>query len=259
MKVTKNKVVTKSISKYFNYLILPIIILIIWQMCYTVGILKPYAMPTIKSVILAAFQGIRDFTILNDIAISFIRVLVGFLISSILAISIGIFIGISEKIEIFTDLIVKLLKPIPPIAWIPLAILWFGIGEGSKIFIISIGAFFPILINVVDGIKNIDKKYLELSSVYEIPSSKVVLKVILPGALPSIMTGIRVGLGNAWVCVVAAEMIAATAGVGYMIMDARSFSRPDLVIVGMFIIGIVGKLMDDIVVTISKKIIKGRG
>lgn len=259
MDVLKRKNSNKTIGRFINYIILPVIILVIWQMCYVFGILKPYSMPTIKAVIVAALEGIKDFTIINDIAVSFVRVLVGFFISAVLAITLGIFIGISKKVESFTDLIIKLLKPIPPIAWIPLAILWFGIGEGSKIFIIAIGAFFPILINVVDGIKNIDKKYLELSKVYEVPRRKVISKIVLPGALPSIMTGIRVGLGNAWVCVVAAEMIAATTGVGYMIMDARSLSRPDVVIVGMLIIGIVGKLMDDVIIAISKKVVKGRG
>lgn len=255
----KSKNSNQIIGKFINYIILPVIILVIWQICYVFGFLKPYSMPTVKAVLVAAWEGIKDFTIFNDILVSFIRVLVGFFISAVLAITLGIFIGISKKVESFTDLIIKLLKPIPPIAWIPLAILWFGIGEGSKIFIIAIGAFFPILINVVDGIKNIDKKYLELSKVYEIHRRKVISKIVLPGALPSIMTGIRIGLGNAWVCVVAAEMIAATTGVGYMIMDARSLSRPDVVIVGMLIIGIVGKLMDDVIIAISKKVVKGRG
>lgn len=259
MNVSEKKINNKSIKNFFYYIILTVIILVIWHMCYVFGLLKPYSMPTITAVIVAAWEGIKDFIIINDVLFSFIRVLVGFLVAAVLAISLGIFIGISKRVELITDLTIKLLKPIPPIAWIPLAILWFGIGEGSKIFIIAIGAFFPILINVVDGIKNIDKRYLELSKVYEIPRRRVISKMILPGALPSIMTGIRVGLGNAWVCVVAAEMIAATTGVGYMIMDGRSLSRPDVVIVGMLIIGIVGKIMDDVIVDISKKVIKGRG
>ncbi|MBO7618704.1 MAG: ABC transporter permease, partial [Bacteroidales bacterium] len=146
--------------------------------------------------------------------------------------------------------------PIPPIAWIPLAILWFGIGESSKLYIIFYGAFFPILLNTVDGIHNIDKRYLELGRVYEVDKKRLVWRVILPGALPSILTGIRVGLGNAWVCVVAAEMIAATKGIGYMLTNGRSLSRADDVILAMLLIGIVGKFMDDVLKFVSKKIMK---
>ena len=186
----------------------------------------------------------------------FLRVLKGFLLALISALVLGVLIGLSRPIERFTELVIQLLKPIPPIAWIPLAILWFGIGESSKLYIIFYGAFFPILLNTVDGIHNIDKRYLELGCVYEVDRWRLVWKVILPGALPSIFTGVRVGLGNAWVCVVAAEMIAATRGIGYMLSNGRSMSRADDVILAMLLIGIVGKIMDDILRIIPKIIMK---
>ena len=109
--------------------------------------------------------------------------------------------------------------------------------------------------NTVDGVKNIDTKYFELAKVYEIPKNKLINKIIVPGALPTIMTGIRLGLGNAWVCVVAAEMIGATSGVGFMLSDGRSMSRPDIVILGMLIVGIVGKIMDDLLKILRNKVI----
>ncbi|MNC52021.1 putative aliphatic sulfonates transport permease protein SsuC [compost metagenome] len=148
--------------------------------------------------------------------------------------------------ERLTDVIIQVLKPIPPIAWIPLAILWFGIGEASKLYIISIGAFFPIFVNVVDGIRQIEGKYIEVAQIYKLPWTRLVRQIILPGALPSIMTGLRIGLGVAWVCVVAAELIAAESGVGYLIMDARNLAQTDTMIVGMLTIGIIGKLMDSV-------------
>ena len=116
-------------------------------------------------------------------------------------------------------------------------------------------SFFPIFVNTVDGVKNIDTKYFELAKVYEIPKNKLINKIIVPGALPTIMTGIRLGLGNAWVCVVAAEMIGATSGVGFMLSDGRSMSRPDIVILGMLIVGIVGKIMDDLLKILRNKVI----
>ncbi len=245
----------KKIQDHILYLALPILILILWKSADLLGLIQPYTMPTPEKVVFTAIEFIKDGTLFVNISASFIRVLQGFFIACILAISLGIGIGLSKKLGIFSELTFQILKPIPPIAWIPLAILWFGIGESSKIFIIVLGAFFPILLNVVEGIKNIDKKYLEVAKVYEVPRKKFIKHVLLPGAMPSIMTGIRVGLGNAWVCVVAAEMIAATKGVGYMLTDGRSLSRPDMVILGMLIIGIIGKLMDDILKKISVKFI----
>ena len=173
-----------------------------------------------------------------------------------LALILGIVTGLHPKAEAFTELLIQIIKPIPPIAWIPLAILWFGIGESSKLYIIFIGAFFPVLLNTVSGIHSIDPRYLELARVYEVDRFRLITRVILPGALPSILTGIRVGLGNAWVCVVAAEMIAATRGIGYMLSNGRSMSRSDLVILGMLLIGIVGKLMDDFLKYVSRKLVK---
>lgn len=250
----KNK--HSKIQKCIVYFALPAIILIVWELAGVLNLIKPYTMPTPEKVVLTAIEFIRNGTLFINISASFIRVLEGFVIACVLAIVLGIGIGLSKRLETFSELMIQILKPIPPIAWIPLAILWFGIGETSKIFIIVLGAFFPILLNVVEGIKNIDGKYLEVAKVYEVPRKKFIKNVILPGALPSIMTGIRLGLGNAWVCVVAAEMIAATKGVGYMLTDGRSLSRPDMVILAMLIIGIVGKIMDDVIKGFSNKFIK---
>ncbi|HEY5555535.1 MAG TPA: ABC transporter permease [Acetobacterium sp.] len=192
-------------------------------------------------------------SLFKNILASIIRVITGFSLAALAAIIIGIAISLSKNFEIVTRFVLQVLKLIPPIAWIPIAIVWFGIGEPSKIFIIFLGAFFPIFINVVDGIKQIDKRYVEVSKVYEIPDLKFIRKVVIPGALPSIMSGLRIGLGNAWICVVAAEMIAATSGIGYMLMDGRQLSQPDVVILAMLIVGIIGKLMDDVLGIIERK------
>ncbi|MDR2638589.1 MAG: ABC transporter permease, partial [Helicobacteraceae bacterium] len=198
----------------------------------------------------------KDGTLLGHTKASVIRVFQGFAIAAVLALTIGIVIGLSKTAERLTGVILQVVQPVPPIAWIPLAILWFGIGEGSKIFIIAIGAFFPILINTIEGIRNIDPKFLELAKVYETSRLRVIARVILPGALPFIMAGVRLGLSMAWICVVAAELIAAQAGIGYMLMDGRSLSRPDMVILGMLIIGVIGKGLDDLLRKITKKAIR---
>ena len=237
------------------YITLPIILIVIWEGFSLAGKLTTYTMPAPMTIIETIITYIKDGSLFQDIIISFIRVLEGFLVALVLAFILGIIVSIFQKVEIFTDLVIQILRPIPPIAWIPLAILWFGIGESSKVFIIFFGAFFPIFLNTVEGVKNINPKYFELARVYEVPKLKMIKKIIIPGALPSIMTGIRLGLGNAWVCVVAAEMIGATSGVGFMLANGRSLSRPDVVIIGMLIVGIVGKLMDDVIKFLSKKLI----
>ena len=241
----KNDGNKKTPGDWLLYILLPVVILAVWEAADIAGILKPYTMPPLRNILDTAVKYIQNGKLLTNIWVSSLRVLKGFFAALASALILGILVGIFPAFDTFTDLAIQILRPIPPIAWIPLAILWFGIGEDSKVFIIFLGAFFPIFINVVDGIQGIEKKYFELAAVYEVSGPELVFRIILPGALPSIMTGIRVGLGNAWVCVVAAEMIGATSGVGYMLSDGRSLSRPDIVILGMLIVGIVGKLMDD--------------
>ncbi len=252
----KKKSIPKRLGWWGLYIALPIILILIWELVSHFGDVKSYNMPAPEVILKDAWEKLQDGDLWKHISISFLRVLEGFLIAAVSALALGVLIGLNKYVERFTELVLQILKPIPPIAWIPLAILWFGIGESSKLYIIFYGAFFPILLNTVDGIHNVDKRYLELGQVYEVRKWRLVRKVILPGALPSILTGILVGLGNAWICVVAAEMIAATRGVGYMLSNGRSLSRADDVILAMLLIGIVGKVMDDILKLISGKIMK---
>ncbi|MDR0407328.1 MAG: ABC transporter permease [Campylobacteraceae bacterium] len=246
----------RQFAGFVWYFTLPILIIVIWKAADMAGYIVSYTMPPPEDIIITAFEFYNDGTLLQHIKDSFTRVMEGFGIALVLALLLGVAIGLSTRFEKFMDFTLQIIKPIPPIAWIPLAILWFGIGEASKIYIIAIGAFFPILINTVEGIKNIDSRYLELARVYEVQRIRAIWHVILPGAIPFIMVGIRIGLGMGWICVVAAELIAANSGIGYMLMDGRSLSRPDIVILGMIIIGITGKLMDDILRLISKRIIR---
>ena len=238
------------------YFALPLLILLIWELTDAAGMIKPYTMPSPEGIVKVVQEYVQNGKLAESLAVSMIRVLEGFFLALVAAFSLGMGVSLFPKLEVFTDLIIQILRPIPPIAWIPLAILWFGIGEESKIFIIFLGSFFPIFVNIADGVKSLNKKFFELAKVYEISWQDKIRHIIVPGALPSIMTGIRLGLGNAWVCVVAAEMIGATKGVGYMLSDGRSLSRPDIVILGMLIVGVVGKIMDDILLKIRNTCIR---
>jgi sulfonate transport system permease protein len=142
------------------------------------------------------------------------------------------------------------------IAWIPLLILWLGIGEEPKVTVIAIGSFWPVLLNTIQGIHSVDPKLLEVASILEKSKWTVVTKVVLPSALPSIFTGIRLGIGSAWTCVVAAEMIAASQGIGFLITYAREMTQVHVVLVGVFSIGLIGLLIDTLILKLQNHILK---
>ncbi len=226
------------------YLALPAALIILWQGLFELGLIRPILLPPPSTVARTFWTLTASGELPLHIAVSLLRVLEGFAIAAALGLILGIGIGLSRSLDQATDLTIQLIKPIPPIAWIPLAILWFGIGEAGKVYIIALGAFFPVLVNTIDGIRQTDHRYVELARILEVTRSRFIAQVVLPGALPSIMTGLRVGLMVAWICVVAAELIAASRGVGYLIMDARQLSQTDQVLVGMITIGAMGKLLD---------------
>lgn len=245
----------RKVRHLLEYVALSVAALAVWQGLFHLGYIKPIILPP-PSQVAAAFQDlVKSGAMTRHVGISVVRVLEGFAIAALLGLSLGIAIGLSRTLDRLTDLVIQVVKPIPPIAWIPLAILWFGIGETSKVYIIFLGAFFPIIINTIDGIRQTDHKFVELSRVLEVPRLKFVRRVVIPGALPAIMTGLRVGLMVAWMCVVAAELIAAGSGIGYLIMDARQLSQSDVVLVGMITIGVIGKTMDSIIKWIEKRLV----
>ena len=246
----------KRLTDFIEYTGLLFALIAVWEFASEKGYINPLILPSPKSIVQCFLALIEDGSLSKNLIISSKRVLTGYAISSVLALILGIWIGLSPRFKQMTDLIIQILKPIPPISWIPLVILWFGIGESSKVFLIFIGGFFTILVNVVDGIRRIDVKLIELANAMVIPRMKYILQIVIPYAAPNIFTGLRVGLGQSWMCVVAAELVASSTGLGYMIMYARQFGQTDVVIVGMLMIGIIGKLMDSILMAIEKSVIR---
>jgi len=244
---------------FWKKIVVPLVLLTIWQGITASGMVKPFLLPSPVQVLHALSIMIYSGELAIQLGTSIVRVLEGFALAAFLGVSLGLLLGIFPIMFELMDGTIQLLRPIPPIAWLPLAILWFGIEEGSKIFIITLGAFFPIFINVLDGIRQTDQKFVELSKVLEVPRSKFILKVIIPSALPFIISGLRIGLGYAWMCVVAAELSGGMKGIGYMMTDARSLAQTDKVLVGMLAIGAIGKLMDSILKALEVKIIKWKG
>ncbi len=234
---------------------LPLALVALWQGAFELGLVRPILLPPPSKVALAFWHLTASGELPVHLGVSLLRVLEGFVVAGAAGLALGTAIGLSRTFDRLTDLTIQLVKPIPPIAWIPLAILWFGIGEAGKVYIIFLGAFFPILVNTIDGIRQTDHRYVELARILEVSRARFIRQVVLPGALPAIMTGLRVGLMVAWMCVVAAELIAASSGVGYLIMDARQMSQTDQVLVGMITIGAMGKLLDVVLKTVERRLI----
>lgn len=245
-------------GNFLEYIFLAIAIVCVWQYMEYIGSLNPVTLPAPQTIYEKFIDMIVSGSLTQHLLISTGRVLQGFALSAISAVSLGLVLGLSRRCYRITDLIIQLIRPIPPIAWIPLVILWFGIGEESKIFLIFLGGFFTILVNVIDGVHRIDSKLLEVAQVMETPKWKYISQLIIPAALPSIFTGLRVGIASCWMCVVAAELVASSTGLGYMIMHARQFSQTPVVIVGMITIGVIGKLTDSVLKEIEKRAIKWR-
>jgi ABC-type nitrate/sulfonate/bicarbonate transport system permease component len=235
-----------------GYIASPLIVIMIWKIVTYLRIFDPVILPSPESVGQAFLSEMVSGELLKHIQISLYRVFLGFGIGSAMAVSLGLLIGWSEKAKSFVDPIVEIVRPIPPMAWIPLSILWFGIGELPKIFIIILGVFFPVLTNTVVGVKSIEKGLLKLARSMGLKGFRLFKEVIVFGASPFIITGLRIGLGFGWMCLVTAELIAAQAGLGYMIEEAKMLLLTNKVILGMLTIGFLGILIDRLIVSLEK-------
>ncbi|MFQ7001194.1 MAG: ABC transporter permease [Clostridium sp.] len=235
-------------------LIIPMCILILWHLAKTKTDISSAILPNISDVIKSFISQIKSGQLFRDLSTSLGRVLKGYIVAALLGVTLGTIMGMSKKINSIFSLTLNIIRQIPMMAWIPLIILWCGIGETSKVVIIVLGAFFPIMVNTISGIQSTPKGYIELSQLYKLSKWRTFIKVYLPSALPQIFVGLKLGLGISWMAVVAAELVAATSGIGFRISDARSLMQPDVVIVGMIVIGIIGILMDKILVLIGKRV-----
>jgi sulfonate transport system permease protein len=252
----KRKIAHSQIIKIILSVVAPVVLVGAWQIGSKAGAINPSILPAPSSLV-DTLKGLVGSGKLQDhLIVSLGRVLKGFAAGAISGIAIGSIMGLSKTMNRVLGSLVGILRPIPMIAWIPLLILWMGIDESSKVTVIVIGSFWPILINTIHGIQTVDNKLLEVATILEKNKWEVITKVVFPAALPSIFTGIRLGMGSAWTCVVAAEMIAASKGIGYMITYARELSQPDVMLVGVFSIGIIGLLIDTVIIRVQNFVLR---
>lgn len=238
---------------------LVIIFMVLWQLGSYLNLWNKYIIPYPKDVLEVMFELIRNGELIQNVSVSIIRVLIGFSISFMLAFPLGVFLGIKKGAHKHLKLILEFLRHVPPLSLIPMLILWFGIGEISKIIIIVLASFFPIFLNVLKGITSCDKKLLEVGDCFGFNSREKFLKIILPNAILDIFVGMKIGFGYSWRAIIGAELIAASSGLGYMILDAQQLSRSDKVIVGILTIGIMGCLTDYLFIKIINKYSKSKG
>ena len=235
-----NRVIRKTILE----LVIPVIIIMIWFYTTPYMVIPKGILPTIPDVGQTFLEMLKSGQLENDIVVSISRVLKGYCISVVLGVTLGSLIGMYRSIKELFVPVITVIRQIPMIAWIPLIILWCGIGETSKVVIIVLVAFFQILVNTQSGIESTPKGYIEVARLYKLGRWKTFIKVYLPHAIPQILVGLRLGLGGSWMAVVAAELIAATSGIGYRMSSARSNMQSNVVIVCMIVVGLVGVLMD---------------
>jgi sulfonate transport system permease protein len=223
---------------------LPVLLLVLWQLASIAGLISSRTLPPPSDVAVAAWKLALSGELARNIWVSFCRAIVGFAIGGGIGFAFGLANGLSQISERITDTTLQMVRNVPHLALIPLVILWFGIDEAAKLFLVALGVFFPIYLNTLHGIRTVDPQLIEMGQVYGMTRSELFFRVIFPSALPSIFVGLRFALGIMWLTLIVAETIAASSGIGYMAMQAREFMQVDVVIVGILIYALLGKLAD---------------
>lgn len=226
--------------------ILPVLILILWEALSRAGLIRANVLPS-PSAVLAAFWDLASSgKLAGHIGISTGRAMAGFAIGGAIGFALGLANGLSRLSRDITDTTLQMIRNVPHLALIPLVILWFGIGEEAKIFLVALGVFFPIYVNTLLGIQGIDPQLMEMGRIYGMMPVTLFRRVILPGALPAIFAGLRYALGIMWLTLIVAETISAQSGLGYMAMQAREFLQIDIVVLSILIYALLGKLADSL-------------
>jgi NitT/TauT family transport system permease protein len=235
----------KKMNNALPSIVVMAVLIAVWWV--VVAMTESAIIPTPLAVVMGTLELARDGTLWEHIGASLMRVGAGFGLAVLLAIPLGLWMGWVHGAFVTLNPLFQILRPISPIAWIPLAILWFGVGNASPIYLIFIASVFPMIVQTTAGVHTIEKRFLRAAENFGVTRKKLFLQVVFPATLPQIIVGMRIGLGVAWLVVVAAEMIALHSGLGYLIIDSRNAgNRYDLVIAGMIIIGLIGLALDGI-------------
>ena len=234
---------------------IPILLVLIWEAAARWGGLSPQVLPAPSKVLRTAVRLIGNGQLLGDMAISLARAAAGFAIGGSAGFALGVGVGFSPVAEALLDRSVQMLRAVPFLAVLPLVIVWFGVGEEAKVFLVSLGVLFPIYVNTVLGIRQVDPKLLEMGRVRGLGPWELVRRIVLPGAMPSILNGVRYALATAWLALVVAETIAATSGIGFLAMDAREFLRTDVIVMAIVIYALIGVAADSLARWLERRLL----
>lgn len=234
-------------EKLFRGSAVPVAALILWQASSALNWINPSLFPSPASIAKEFYGLLLSGELISHLSVSMVRALIGFFVGGSAGLIIGLWVGMNQRAEEYIDPTIQMLRTIPLLAITPLFILWFGFGELSKVLLIAMGSFFPLYVNAFLGVRNVDAKLFDVAKVLEFNSAMQVRKLLLPAALPNILLGLRLSLSISWMVLVVAELMGADSGVGYLIQDARSFMRTEVVFIGILLFAAVGKISDSLV------------
>ena len=242
----------------FRPWILPAAIVALWWGSVAAGVFEAYQLPPPPVVIEATVNLWSRGLLQGDLLSTIGRVALGFAVGSAAAIVLGTLTGLSRRVSEAVEPTLQALRTVPTLAWAPLLLLWLGIDEAPKVTLVAIGAFFPVYVNLVAGIHNVDRKLIEVARVYDLSPRAIARRVVIPASLPSLMTGLRLGLSQAWLFVVVAEFFGASAGLGFRLTDSQQSSRVDLMFVALIALAILGKLTDMVLRAVEERTLRWR-
>ncbi|MDQ0187403.1 ABC transporter permease [Cytobacillus sp. FSL W7-1323] len=249
----KHRKINPSIQRVLLGSIVPILLILAWEYLSRIGVFPPHLLPAPSIILQSLMTMTTDGSLWTHTSITLYRLVLGFLFGTAAALIIGAAVGYFSTVESLLDPLIQAFRSIPSLAWVPLFILWMGIGEPSKVVLIAVGVFFPVYLNIVSGIQGIDRKLIEVGKIYHFSSWQLICKIILPAALPSFLVGLRSGLGLGWMFVVAAELMGASTGIGYLLVYGQNTYAPELIISSIVLFAILGKITDAILKGLETK------
>lgn len=240
----KNNAIKTKVLPIIIGSIIPILLITIWELLSRFGFLPSYQLPAPSTILQTIYEMGVDGSLWSHVGVTTYRVFAGFLIGTSIAVVLGSLIGFYQRAEQLFDPLIQAFRSIPSLAWVPLFILWMGIGEPSKITMIAVGVFFPVYLNMVSGIQGVDRKLIEVGKMYGLSTVQLIKRIILPASLPSFLVGLRSGLGLGWMFVVAAELMGASQGLGFLLTFGQNMSQPDVILASIILFALIGKLTD---------------
>lgn len=252
---TRSTVSPAPVLRTLRRLLVPVALLLLWQVVISLGIYTRGQLPAPLDVVAAGRELAATGQLWPNILISIQRVLLGFACGSAVAILVGLAVGLSRTVEEMLAPTLQAIRAVPSLAWVPLLLLWMGLYEGPKLTLVAIGAFFPVYTNLVAGIRQIDRKLIEVGRAYGLRGPSLVGQVLLPASLPSLLTGLRLGLAQGWLFLVAAELIAAQRGLGFLLIDSQNTGRVDIIVFSIIVLAVLGKTSDWLLQLLERRLL----